>query len=291
VFRLTLLVLLATLNTANAQSIPPERDVIDVFMECATPQQKANYLKVLQKRLQGKPDALRFSSDILPVPNTDHQVTGNTPPCFGDVSLDDQAKEFVGAFEAACATADALGAGGLATSIGNVLLGAAGALGLFENNTHQTNANCTPVCAAVTGTNLKGMTTNLLFWNTPRDSPQPRNGEADWGNWSHFEPIKPYQTNAKFKSKIGDGTTDCPVTLVCSQLRNWSHNRVRQGQLVVDLPMDNVSSACSDYSIVNRDLYEHVMYIEVKEPSFTALTYYKNVVDCGRCDCSGPPSH
>jgi hypothetical protein len=282
------LVIVTMIVSAKAQSIPSQRDVVDVFMECATTQQKIDYIKVLQKRLQGKADALRFTSPISSVPSTSLPVKGYTPSCSGNVTVDKEAQDIIAVLVAGAATADVLGAGGVASATVAAIVGALAKLGVLPQ--HQDFANCAPVCALLTGNNVAGMQAQVLFWNTPADNPQDRSGDTGWDNWSHFEPVKSYPTGATLQSKILGEPAQCPTTLVCTQLRNWSDNRIRQGQIIVDLPIDNVTSACADYSVVNRAAYEKVMYIEAKELD-PQLTYYKNVVSCGHCSCTQPPSH
>lgn len=264
---------------------PPRADVVDAFLDRAPENEKRAYQDVLAKRLAGKADAVRFESLVTTATSTSFPVRGTAPPCSGKVSLDDQAKKYLDALSAIAAGLDAGGLGGIASLVAGAMRFVLDQLGFQK---YQDNANCVGVFAIIPAPKaavdqaLAASRVRLTYWNQPGEAPvrlqmTPKVGASF--DWSSVDAPTVYETKVALKSATTLGeegkpqVRDCPVTVVATQLRNWSHTRTRQAQISVDLSTSDVSfPVCADYSVLNREMYLDIMYIEGRERR--ALEYY-----------------
>ena len=87
--------------------------------------------------------------------------------------------------------------------------------------------------------------------------------ESDWGNWRRLEAINSSHTVSIPMKHLGPGDpidqNACKMRLVCTRLRNWSHDHTRLARIeaAYDASQSNITG-CTDYTVVSEE------YLSVK---------------------------
>jgi hypothetical protein len=223
----------------------------------------------LQERLRGLRNVYRFPSGNVVVANTPYRVSGADPSCGdGATEIGADVEEAYKAIIALGAALDvALEAGGVMSFFAGRIISM-----IDRKNRYQHDARCMLVCAAVPGTwTLEQIEANgqislyiedalvaerRVTTNTdlPYARYEPLIATSKAGSESISIPMSP--SNPIRVGERVDGPS-CPITLVCTRLRNWSHTLSRSGRLDVDM---NASSEfdrqCLDFQTINVESYE-----------------------------------
>lgn len=298
------LLLLSPCQWLRADDLASEnRRIVDAFFEHPTTN-PSHIRDVLQKTIKElRPDSLRFESATTGIPHTRVRVKGDNPPCGkDDISAQQQLGEGLSSF------GHKVLLGGLIlpdpTGIGGTILVGLGvtisAIGkAISSNPFQEVANCALACSAVPGTYDKAQLESMIkvsYIYTRGDGSAPRNlapfDSGDWfvvGDWvvdhlimqvaknsspEMFGSTLIKQSNQEYAApKPPETEIDCPVTLVCAQGKNWSHNLDRALSLSIVADIRQISSgACLDASMINKERY-HAQMIKALPPDFIQ-TYY-----------------
>lgn len=194
-------------------------------------------------------------SNIASASHTEVRVSGSRPQCgAADKQLGDDTLVYITMISTLGAAIDAAGAGGAASFV----LGAVSAV-VGHTNRYQTTATCADACALIpaslNGTDLTYQTNISYDGGTSWQNRQPN--ANSWDPWSHIEPPVMAVSTAKIRVNgsgplsIGHEARTCEMKLVCSRLRNWSHNRDLKMQMTVTFDATNATqSSCTDSSMM-----------------------------------------
>lgn len=260
--------------------------ILDHFFEDpnVTPLQMKQLLSTVYQQKKLEADSLKFQGPPVSVPPTRVRVKGHNPPC-GNNDKPPQA-QLAEAFTAGGATM--LASAGIGAAAGVVGVGAIAAIGatigtvgliLGGGDTYQEVGNCSLSCTAVPGhyerDELAKIVDVTYTYNRGDGSPSRPMAAGDTGDWSVTEEWisdKRYMT-AEYGSALRDASLikkglelaapptsnaplDCPITLVCSRVKNWSANYQRSFAVTVTADIRHIASgACLDPSLINRDRY------------------------------------
>lgn len=233
-------------------------------------------------------DSLRFQGAVVRIPPTEKRVRGDHPSCgptnptpqshLGG-AMSDMARVLVESSPMWFLLDPTGTLWGSAIVLG-VLMGAVGAILSYRSS--QDYANCSLACVSVPGSYERAELAPLVkvSYSYDRGTGTERRTIAagDNGDWFVASDWVTEKTTLGFKksdhpevvggvvikSGVGEFTTPppgteeilCPITLVCTQAKNWSANLTRSIGVTVDADIRQISSgACLDASLVNREKY------------------------------------
>ncbi|KRA56649.1 hypothetical protein ASD79_16405 [Caulobacter sp. Root655] len=222
-------------------------------------------------------DGFKFEGKGVSIQHTKFRVGSHRPPCVGDLDAQTQIGQALAVGGGAMLGASAAGGPG-APVIAAIGAAIATVGAILAADPQQTNSNCSLACTAVAGhyddADLRSKLRVQFLYSKWGGAPFTQftpgsDGEyfyaSDWELRQVDLPIDKASELAgvslvKHNEGIGQppdqGLQSCPVTLVCSQIRNWSHTRDQSLQVVATLDRDHVASgACLDPTLVNKDLY------------------------------------
>lgn len=275
--------------------------ILDHFFEdpTVTPQQMRQVLTTVYQQKKLEADSLKFQGSPVDVPHTRVRVKGHNPPCGNNDKSAQQ--QIADAFTAGGATMlSASKAGGPGAPVIAAIGAAIGAVGLvLSADEFQEVANCNVSCTAVPGHYERDELAkfiNVTYTYTRGDgsAPQPI-AAGDDGDWFIAEPwVADKRDIAAEQGSVMQGATlikrgvelvapppstntfTCPVTMVCSRIKNWSGNLDRSLAVSVTTDIRQIATgACLDASLVNRERYARELVKGL--PGEYTQKYYKDM--------------
>lgn len=270
--------------------VSEHRRIVEAYFEAPTitaANRQATALKLF-KNTALEAESLRFEGAQVRIPPTDKRVSGDHPACgksdptpqshLGQAMLD-TGKELTKT-SPMWLLVDPTGTlmGGVVVL--GLLMGTVGAILNYKSS--QDYANCSLACVAVPGSYERAALAPLIkvSYSYDRGTGSERRTIApgDDGDWFVASDWVTEKTTLGFKKsdhpevvgsvviKAGVGEfktpppeTDeilCPITMVCTQARNWSANLTRSIGVTVLADIRQMSTgACLDASLVNREKY------------------------------------
>lgn len=268
--------LLLPIPVQAASNGDPNRELIEYFLQNANPGEMRDMIEALDSVLGSQ--SMLITGGAANIPHTKYPVNSHNPPCGN------------GDKPASAAIHDALEKGSefllLASSYGGPYAPIAQAVGvaigvaavILQQNPQQSFANCSLACTPVPGSyeasSLAQIATIDYIYNRGDEASIPKPiSPGDTSDWFVAEDWVASQTNVKIvasdevykdmKIIVGGelkapkgAEISCPVTLVCSRVKNWSHTFARHLQINVTLSRhDMTDGSCIDASLVNENKY------------------------------------
>lgn len=287
------------------------RRIVEAYFEHPTTtasKLQATAVKVF-KSAKLEAESLKFDGAVVRIPPTDKRVKGHNPPCGPanpspqdhlGVAMKDMGRVLIQSspmWLLADPTGTLLGA----ALVLALLMGTVGNILTYKS--YQENANCSLACAAVPGSYERAELAPIVrvTYSYDRGSGAERKiiragDDGDWfvaSDWVTEKTTVGFQKSAHpevvggvvIKAGINEFSLPppdteeirCPITLVCTQAKNWSANLSRSIAVSVVADIRHISSgACLDASLVNREKYSQAV-VQAIGNDFVA-TYYSEMI-------------
>lgn len=278
---LTCIAALCGLPAAATDLASENKRILDHFFEdpTVTPAQMRQVLTTVYQQKKLEVDSLQIRGAPIPVPHTRVRVKGHNPPCGNnDKSAQQQISDaFMAGGAAMISAAKAGGPGAPVIAAIGAAIGAIGlALGADE---FQEVSNCSVSCSAVPGHYERDELAKIVsvaysYGRGDGSDPKPIDpgDDGDWfvaENWVtdkrdiSVEPGSVMHGATLIKQglelsqpSVSTSPITCPVTMVCSRIKNWSSNLDRSLAVTVTTDIRQIATgACLDASLVNRERY------------------------------------